>query len=72
MKVCVCVCGDVLFIPHLAFCCPCCRIALQVVFVDGVTRLECMKKSDEVKVCSMPVLIIRIFRITVVILCRIP
>ena len=46
---------------------PCCRIALQVVFVDGVTRLECMKKSDEVKVGSMiilPVLIIRNFKIS--------
>ena len=27
------------------------RISLQVVFVDGVTRLDCMRKSDEVKVC---------------------
>ena len=26
------------------------RVALTVEFVDGVTRLECMRKSDEFKV----------------------
>ncbi len=28
----------------------CARILLKVEFVDGVTRLECMKKADSYKV----------------------
>lgn len=28
------------------------RVALKVEFVDGVTRLECMQKSDAFKVCN--------------------
>lgn len=70
-RACVCVgteCVTLYYLFSILSCpFPCCRIALQVVFVDGVTRLECMKKSDEVKVGSMiilPVLITRNFKIS--------